>query len=286
MSPPDRVSQPPHDVAALVAENAALREHNELLTAVLTHCPAVVFVKDTAGRLVLCNRAYDVLVGVESGALIGKTDHEIFGQATGDEIRARDAAICEGGAPQEVEELIPQADGVHTYMSIKFPVYDREGQLRGLAGIATDITERRNAELDRAALQEKVIALQRTALSELSTPIIPLAEGVIAVPLIGAIDGERARALMQALLEGISRHRSHTAILDVTGVRTADAQIAAALLQPAHAARLLGARVIITGVQPEVAQAMVELGADLGGIETLQTLQDGVSLALRRGRSR
>lgn len=275
---------PPPDVAALLAENAALREQNELLSAVITHCPAVMFVKDVEGRLVLCNRAYEVLVGVEPGGLLGKTDHEIFGPEAGEQNRGNDLRVCEGGVPQEMEELIPQSDGLHTYVSIKFPLHHADGRLRGLAGIATDITERRKAEVERAELQEKMIALQRRTLSELSTPIIPLADGIVALPLIGTIDGERARAIMQALLEGIAQHRSHTAILDITGVRSADAQVAAALLQPARAARLLGTRVIVTGVQPEVARAMVELGADWRDIETLRTLQDGVALALRRVR--
>lgn len=185
-----------------------------------------------------------------------------------------------------MEELIPQSDGIHTYVSIKFPLYDKNGTLCGLAGIATDITERRKAEIERAALQEQVIALQRRTLSELSTPIIPLAEGIVALPLIGTIDEERAQAIMHALLEGIERHSPHTAIIDITGVRTGDAQVATALLQPARAARLLGARVIITGIRPEVAQAMVALGADWGGIETLQTLQDAVAAALGRARAR
>lgn len=90
MSSPDTSPE----VERLLAENAALREHNELLSAVITHCPAVIFVKDTEGRLLLCNRTYETLVGVEPGGLLGKTDSEIFGPATGEEIRARDLASC------------------------------------------------------------------------------------------------------------------------------------------------------------------------------------------------
>lgn len=274
------------DAAALQAENAALRQLNDLLLAVLTHSPAVIFVKDTDGRLVLCNRTYETLIGVGPGELLGKTDAEIFGAATGEQIRINDHNVCERGVPQEIEELIPQSDGLHTYISLKFPVYGARGELRGLAGIATDITRQRRQELEKAELQQQIIDIQRNALSELSTPVLPLGDGVIAMPLVGTIDPERAQRIMQALLTGIGAHRSHTAILDITGVRSVDAQVAGALLQAARAARLLGTRVLLTGIRPEVAQALVDLDADWSGIETLGTLQHGVALALARSAAR
>lgn len=277
---PDLAAKP--DLAALLAENVALRQLNELLTAVVTHSPAVIFVKDTDGRLVLCNRRYETLVDVGPGELLGKSDADIFGAETGEQIRINDLGVCERGVPQEIEELIPQSDGLHTYISLKFPVYDGQGRLRGLAGIATDITERKRQELEKAELQQRIIDVQRDVLRELSTPILPLGGGVIAMPIIGTVDPERARRIMQALLEGIGAHRSHTAIIDITGVRSVDAQVAGALLQAARAARLLGTRVLLTGIRPEVAQALVGMDTDWGGIETLATLQDGVALALRR----
>lgn len=278
----DEPSPTQPNTAAVLAENAALRQLNDLLTAVLTHSPAVIFVKDNDGRLLICNRSYEALIGVGPGELLGKTDADIFGAETGAQIRVNDRLVCERGAPQEIEELIPQADGLHTYISLKFPVYDARGELCGLAGIATDITERKRQEQEKAELQQRIIEVQRSTLSELQTPVLPLAEGVIALPIVGTVDPERARRIMQALLEGIGAHRSHTAILDITGVRSVDAQVAAALLQAARAARLLGTRVLLTGIRPEVAQALVGLETDWSGIDTVSTLKDGVALALAR----
>ncbi|WAS98784.1 PAS domain-containing protein [Nannocystis punicea] len=271
------------DLATLLAENAALRERNELLTAVITHCPAVIFVKDTEGRLVVCNRTYERLADAEPGGLIGKTDHDIFGPEAGAQNRTNDLRVCETGAPQEVEELIPQRDGMHVYISVKFPIFDAGGQLYGIGGVATDITERRRAEDERNALQERVIAVQRSVLEELSTPIVPIADNVIALPLIGSIDRDRGRAIMQALLDGIAQHRARAAILDVTGVRSIDAQVAAGLLQSVQAARLLGTRVLVTGIRSEVAQAMVGLDADWSGVEVLATMREAVAWVLGRG---
>lgn len=160
-----------------------------------------------------------------------------------------------------------------------------EGQR--LAVIARDMTPFVEAERQRVVLQEQVIAAQRTALRELSTPLIPLADGVLALPLIGTLDAARAQEVMETLLTGVVRQRAHTAILDVTGIRSLDAQAADGLIGVARAARLLGARVILTGVGPELASILVDLNADLTGILTRDTLQSGIADALRgptRGR--
>lgn len=270
------------ELAALRAEVVALRARNDLMSAVIAYSPAAIFAKDRDGKLTLFNRRYASAVPGDTGEIIGKTDAEIFGAETGAAVRENDLRVMDGGAAIEVEELIPQPDGLHTYLSIKFPLYDRDGNTVGIAGVATDITERKRVEEERAVLQQQIIDVQRATLSELSTPIVPLADGVIALPLIGAIDPERARHIMQALLDGLTASRAHTAILDITGVRAVDTQVAGALLQAARAARLLGAQVIITGIRPDVAQALVHLGTDWTGIETLSNLQAGVALALSR----
>jgi rsbT co-antagonist protein RsbR len=136
------------------------------------------------------------------------------------------------------------------------------------------------AELLRAEEREALIAAQQAALAELSTPLIPLAEGVIAMPIVGAIDSGRAQRIMEALLEGISFQQAETAILDITGVRVVDTQVADALLRAAQAAKLLGARVVLTGISAEVAQAIVHLGANLGSVVTRSNLQSGIAYAL------
>lgn len=279
-------NSPAPNLQALLAENAALRERNDLLAAVIAHSPVVMFAKDVEGRLLLCNHMYERAFPHVQGGFLGKTDHEIVGGEAAEMVRENDRQVREGGTAIEIEEPIPLPDGVHTYISIKFPLFDRAGKVSGIAGIATDITERKRVEEERARLQQQVIEVQRATLSELSTPIIPLAEGIIAMPLIGAIDSERARQIMQALLEGLVASRAHTAILDITGVRAVDTQVAGALLESARAARLLGARVIVTGIRPDVAQALIGLGTDWTGIETLGTLQAGVALALTRANRR
>lgn len=159
-------------------------------------------------------------------------------------------------------------------------VYGPTGEVLALEGFITDITQQHQAEIERAQFQERIIEAQRSALREISTPIIPLGEGVVAMPLIGTIDSQRAQQVIEALLEGVAGSRASTAILDMTGVHVVDTQVANALLQAAQAVKLLGAQVIITGIRPEVAQILVSLGLDLSGITTLANLQSGIHYAL------
>ena len=131
-----------------------------------------------------------------------------------------------------------------------------------------------------------MIDTQRAALAELSTPLLPVADGVLVMPLIGAVDSTRAEMIMEALLAGVSAQRAHTVILDITGVREIDTWVASALLRAAASIKLLGAGTILTGVGPAVAQTLVHLGVDLGDLDTRGSLRAGIAAALRRGRAR
>jgi rsbT co-antagonist protein RsbR len=145
---------------------------------------------------------------------------------------------------------------------------------------AIDITRLKQSEEERIQLQESIIQSQAAALRELSTPIIPLSDNVVIMPLIGQIDTGRAQQVMETLLSGVAEQQAHTAILDVTGVPVIDTQVAMALIQAASAIRLLGAQVILTGIRPDVAQSLVGLDVNLRDITTLSTLQAGIAYAM------
>lgn len=147
---------------------------------------------------------------------------------------------------------------------------------------ARDLAALRVAEEEREALQREVIEAQQAALRELSTPLIPVAAGVLVMPLVGAIDSRRAQQIIEGLLAGIAEQKARAAIIDITGVKVVDSQVAGALLQAAQAARLLGTEMILTGISPEVAQTLVQIGADLSGLATRGSLQSGIAYALGR----
>lgn len=166
-------------------------------------------------------------------------------------------------------------------------VEERERALQGLAASLEQQVEERTAELrregeERARLQEETVR-QAAALLELSTPLIPISDQVLAMPLIGALDTRRMQQVIGTLLRGLESSRVRSVILDITGVPVVDTQVCRALLHAAEAVRLLGGRVVLTGIRPEVAQALVSLGVDLGAIVTRGTLQNGIEFALRHG---
>lgn len=158
---------------------------------------------------------------------------------------------------------------------------DTNDTVLGWLSQTEDITEQLRAIAERTALQEQVIEAQQAALREIGTPIVPISDGVVAMPLIGAIDSRRAEQIIETLLEGVSASRAAIAIIDITGVQVVDTQVANALLRAAQAVRLLGTEVLLTGIRPEVAQTLVGLGLDLSGIITLASLQSGIAYALR-----
>ena len=146
--------------------------------------------------------------------------------------------------------------------------------------LQVELAQREQAERERAALQERMIDAQRERLLEMSTPLIPITDRIMVMPLIGTVDAERAEQVLEAALEGAQRLRAKVVILDITGMKHVDIQVVSSLLSTATALRLLGAQAVLTGTRPEVARAMVTLGVDLSALVTKGTLQSGIAYAL------
>lgn len=136
----------------------------------------------------------------------------------------------------------------------------------------------RQAVAERERQTEQLEAM----LHELSTPIVPVYEGIVIVPLMGAIDSHRSNDITARLLNEITQLQAATVIIDITGVPLVDTGVAQHLLQTAQAANLLGAETILVGVNPQIAQTMVQLGVDMGSMVTLSNLQQGIAYALQR----
>jgi PAS domain S-box-containing protein len=380
-----------------------IEQSQEILRAFLDNLPAVIYATDTEGRLLLANQQWSAAVGMSVEQALGKTMPELFGEEMGGYWVTQNQKIMETGIIDEQEEVMQQPDGPHTYHSMRFPIRSQAGNVYGMGGISTDITERKQqedelrmfkalvenapgmisvsnidgtyqyfnpafrerlniapdapphnyqiadmsppevvaelgnlvphiieqgfwrrrsifqtqdgerfpgdlavfvtrdadgnpqqfiaiandisdqvaAEAERESLQEQLINAQRDALRELSTPLIPISDEVVIMPLIGTIDSGRAQMVLETLLEGVARYQASLAILDITGVVTVDTQVAQALVGAARAVRLLGAQVMLTGIQPQIAQTLVHLGVDLSGIQTQGSLQAGIAAALR-----
>ncbi|MDB5097627.1 MAG: anti-sigma-factor antagonist [Cyanobacteria bacterium RYN_339] len=129
--------------------------------------------------------------------------------------------------------------------------------------------------------RERLIKGQAQAIMELSTPVIKVWDGIIALPLVGAVDSVRAKDIMERLLDAVLALNAEIVIIDITGVPVVDTQVANRLMRTVEAVRLLGTKSIITGINPVIAQTLVQLGVDLGQLTTKASLQAGLQLAFR-----
>jgi rsbT co-antagonist protein RsbR len=176
-------------------------------------------------------------------------------------------------------------------LSLKEPVFNRlRAAARDPETLATEIWTATLA-VDALGLyttevhqksRESVILRQQQEMMELSTPVVTLWDGILALPLIGTLDSARTQVVMENLLQRIVDSGSSIAILDITGVPTVDTLVAQHLLKTVAAARLMGADCIISGIRPQIAQTIVHLGVDLNSVITKATLADAFAVALRR----
>jgi rsbT co-antagonist protein RsbR len=180
-------------------------------------------------------------------------------------------------------------------LSLKQPLFARlRAQLEKSPAELADGLWSATVTLDKLALytteayqksREEVILRQQQELLELSTPVVELWSGILALPLIGTLDSARTQVVMESLLQAIVRTGAAIAIIDITGVPTVDTLVAQHLLKTVAAARLMGADCIISGIRPQIAQTIVHLGVDLSEVSTKATLADAFTLALRKTNS-
>jgi rsbT co-antagonist protein RsbR len=197
--------------------------------------------------------------------------------------RFTDVRVTQGFTPSEVATFV---------FSIKQPLFAiiRSVFANDPARLA-EMTWQVSTVLDRLGLyiteiyqkgRNEIIQRQQEEMLELSTPVVQLWQGILALPLIGTLDSARTQIVMQNLLEAIVKDSAQIAIIDITGVPTVDTLVAQHLLKTVAAARLMGADCIISGIRPQIAQTIIHLGVDLANVTTKATLADAFSTALRR----
>jgi rsbT co-antagonist protein RsbR len=193
-----------------------------------------------------------------------------------DTARVLDAAYgyIEGRYPvYRCETRLRRKDGTYRWNIDRGRIVARDatGKATRIIGMEIDISDRKEAEF---LLEE-----QSKRLMDLSTPLIPISDRVVVMPLIGTVDAQRARQVLSSLLEGLTRTRAGVAIIDVTGVSLIDSHVAGVLVNAAKAVQLLGAQVVLTGIRPEVAMILVGLEIDWTNIVMRGTLQSGIAYA-------
>lgn len=186
-----------------------------------------------------------------------------------------------GELEKEIAERRKAEDALRQiHEELESRVERRTAQLaRAHAELEAQSAERLRADHESALLREEVIRMQAAMLEELSTPLIPLSDRVVIMPLVGTIDSKRAEQVLAVLSQGVVARGARLAIIDITGVPMVDTHVASVLVRAAQAVRLLGAEVVLTGIRPKVARSLVELGIELGGLVTRSNLQAGITYA-------
>lgn len=279
------------DVTERRALEESVRKTSQFLDSILDNIPMAIFIKEARGRTyVHVNRFLNEAFRGTSADWIGKTDYDILPKEVAERLVQQDLEVFAGRTIVDIpEELVPNANGqMRVCHTRKVPIYDANGEPLYLIGLSEDITERREAEdakrreLVLLETQEKLVELVR----QLSTPLLPLAEGVLVAPLVGQMDEARGAHFIEALLSGIQRWQAQTVLIDITGVPSMDQAVADQLLRATRAARLLGTETALVGVSPDVARTLVELGVDFTGLVTYADLRAGMRAAERKNRSK
>lgn len=235
----------------------------------------------SSSRLIMANASASRFTGIDLQSQVGRSARSIF--VTGEDrvLLQRYAEVIHTQQASRLGEHAYDSDELSggTYAIYALPISGNQ-----VCVMYEDITEHKHAEqaLRNNILQEEVIRAQQAALEELSTPLLAISDTIVVMPLVGSIDSARAQAVMDALLEGVAANHTKVAIVDITGVPVVDTGVANGLIRAAQAVQLLGARVVLTGIRPEVAQTLVQLGVELRTIVTWGTLQAGIAFALKQ----
>lgn len=273
-----------------LAEEALRRSQIERQV-LLDTIPAMIYLKDREHRYVMGNRQFADSAGITVSEVPGKTDADLFLPVEAQSYVADDERVMVSGRSHVIEESMTMPNGERVWLATyKVPFRNEDHDVTGMVGIALDITDRKQAEeaLRRSQAEQRALIEQQQQLLHtirvLSTPVLPISDRTLVLPLVGEIDTTRSRQIVEALLDSVQRHNAEWVIIDITGVPLIDTAVANHLIQATRGVALLGAGCILAGVSPELAQTIVGLGIDLGSLQTSRDLRSALALVMRRSR--
>ncbi|UQA54897.1 PAS domain-containing protein [Polyangium aurulentum] len=261
----------------------------DLLQRVIDTVPDPIFIKDREHRWIAMNQGFCRHVGRPYEVLLGKSDWEFMPPEQAKVYWEHDDLVFESGVADENQEFATGSDGIEkTIWTRKYPMRDDAGNVIGLCGIVTDITTMKDRFLaaERLEIENRgqlaLIEAQREMLARLAVPVVRIWEGVLLLPLVGALTQDRAELVTESVLDAIGRASARFVIIDVTGVPLVDTMAADALLRTVRAASLLGCESVLVGIGAAMAQTLIGFDIDLGRITTRATLERGLEYALGR----
>lgn len=265
-----------------ITERKRSEEDLQIFQVLMEKAPDGIVVTMMDGTIIYHNASYGAMHGYDNAVglcnmdVVAEDDHALISEIS--------QKMQTHGSWQGTLNGRRKDGSIFPVMISLFLILDNAGVPKLIAAIVNDMTEQQRLEAEQAFLQEQIIQTQENAIRELSSPLIPIADKVVIMPLIGSIDSVRALQIMETLLDGVHRHNAEIALVDMTGMQVVDSQVADALIKAAQSVQLLGAEVVVTGIGPATAQTLVHLGVDLSSIVSRSTLQDGIAYTLRRMR--
>ncbi|KIG18598.1 RsbR, positive regulator of sigma-B [Enhygromyxa salina] len=254
----------------------------DYVTNIIESMTDAVIVADPEGIIATANGATSTLVGRPSEDLLGQPLTEALPG-----VAVESLLDASGGRELELVLSRPDKSGKSgdtnevVTASLSASVMRHRGKLVGLVCVVRDTTESRRLDEERWRLRE---AVQRQAIlvEELSTPLIPITDQILVMPLVGPVDAHRATQMTEVLLQGIVARHAKVAILDITGVRSIDLEAVVGITRATRAAGLVGAEVLLTGIRPDVVRSLIEIGTDVDSFVSFSTLQSGIVHAMSR----
>ncbi|XYI02136.1 PAS domain S-box protein [Sorangium sp. So ce1128] len=258
-----------------LAGSSSKEQLADLLGALSENLPVIIWAINTEGIFTYYDGNGLQSLGMKPGQFVGMNIFAVFRDLPAIEDVKR---ALRGNHAHTVNEVF----NLH-WENWVVPILDSLGNVESVVGLSLNISEQKKAEQE---LQMRLLQIeqQRDVIGKLSTPIIQVWEGVLALPMIGIVDSARTADIMQKLLDEVVRTGAHFAILDLTGVEMVDTQVAKYLVKLVDSIRLLGAGGIVCGIRPSVAQTMVDLGLDLTMIVTRANLKAGLMYCIEQMR--
>lgn len=279
-------AEPIHQFDVAYRERAeAMRRMARIYEAVIEKAPDAIGVAEPSGHITRANPAMHAIMRAE--VLVGRSLYELVAPRSREHLRTVAAKVIMERGFWTGPLAYVRGDGTEFEALVTaFIVRDDKGKDLARCAILRDLSAAREAEAERQRLVAEVISAQNAALEEIGTPLVPVAEGVLVMPLVGRLDASRSERMLGVLLDGVARDGARVVLVDVTGVKEADAAAAGGLVRAAGGVRMLGAELVVTGIGPGLARTLVELDAGFSEITTKATLGDGVAHALRHARRR
>jgi rsbT co-antagonist protein RsbR len=279
-------------VVELEYAEQGLRASEERIRLLVEHTPAAVAMLDRDMRYIMASQRWITDYELSDENIIGRSHYDIFPDIP-DQWKAIHQRSLAGSIEGQNEDPWERADGGMDWLSWKtYPWHDSSGAIGGIIFFTEVVTK---YVQDQQTMRESEVQLREinthqeqllNMIREISSPVIPVHDEVLVLPLVGTIDSARSSRIMETLLTGVQEHAAEVVIIDITGVPIVDTAVANHLIQATRAATLLGAHCVLVGVSAEVAQTLVQLGVNLSTLVTCSNLQAGITYALaRQGRA-